>query len=85
MHCEEAINTHKAREIACEHAGTQARRHAGTQARRHAGTQARRHAPYISHALEMSRTQKLKQHDDDSGHSDDDSKFDAFAKELEST
>ena len=43
-----------------------------------------RHAPYMSYALDLSHTQHLKPHDDESQDSDDDSVFVAFAEELDS-
>ena len=43
-----------------------------------------RHAPYMSHALHLSRSQHWKPHDDESEDSNDDSVFDAFAEELDS-
>ena len=38
----------------------------------------RRHAPYTLHALNLSRTQNVKPHDDESEVNDYDSEFDAF-------
>ena len=43
-----------------------------------------RHAPYMSHALDLSRSQHVKPHDDESQNSNDNSVFDAFADELNS-
>ena len=37
----------------------------------------------MSHALDLSHAQNVKPHDDESKDSDDDSKFDAFAEELD--
>ena len=42
------------------------------------------HTPYFYHALNLSRMQNLKAHNDDSEGSNDDSKFYTFAEEVDS-